>query len=104
MWLVGTVYNFCWEHRALQQIGVVNGQLRVVGQTPAMAAGLTDHCWTMVEFLRYAVPLPLWTPPKRRGGPRNRPRREGHYDHASVWCYHQRHEVLILTDQALALP
>lgn len=69
MWLVGTVYNFCWEHRTLQQIGVVNGQLRVVGQTPAMAAGLTDHCWTMGEFLRYAVPLPPWTAPKRRGRP-----------------------------------
>jgi len=69
MWLVGTMYNFCWEHRALRQIGLVNGQLRVCGQTPAMAAGLTDHCWTMAEFLRYAVPLPPWVPPKRRGRP-----------------------------------
>ncbi len=69
MWLVGTLYNFCWEHRTLQQIGVVNGHLRRVGQTPAMAAGLTDHCWTTAEFLRYAVPLPPWVPPKRRGRP-----------------------------------
>ena len=69
LWLVGTVYNFCWEHHALQQVGVVNGQLRMVGQTPAMAAGLTDHRWTMGELLRYAVPLPLWIPPKRRGRP-----------------------------------
>ena len=69
MWLVGTVYNFCWEHRTLQQVGVVNGQLALVGQTPAMAAGLTDHRWTMVEFLRYAVPLPPWIAPKRRGRP-----------------------------------
>ncbi len=69
MWLVGTLYNFCWEQRTLQQIGVVNGHLRRVGQTPAMAAGLTDHCWTTAEFLRYAVPLPPWVPPKRRGRP-----------------------------------
>lgn len=69
MWLVGTVYNFCWEHAALQQIAVVNGRLARVGQTPAMAAGLTDHCWTMTEFLRYQVPLPPWIPPKRRGRP-----------------------------------
>jgi hypothetical protein len=72
MWLVGTVYNFCWEHRSLQQIGLVNGQLGVCGQTPAMAAGLTDHCWTMSEFLRYQVPLPPWVPPKRRGRPPKR--------------------------------
>jgi hypothetical protein len=69
MWLVGTVYNFCWAHRTLQQLGIVQGQLHRVGQTPAMAAGLTDHCWTLAEFLCYAVPLPLWVPPKRRGRP-----------------------------------
>lgn len=32
MWLVGTVYNFVWEHRSLGE-----------GRTPAMAARLTDH-------------------------------------------------------------
>lgn len=69
MWLVGTAYNLCWEHRALQQVGLVKGQLQMVGQTPAMAAGLTNHRWTMVELLRYRVPPPLWVPPKRRGRP-----------------------------------
>ena len=69
MWLVGTLYNFWWNHRALQQIGIVHGQLRVVGRTPAMAAGLSDHRWTMLEFLRYQVPLPPWIAPKRRGRP-----------------------------------
>jgi transposase-like protein len=69
MWLVGSLYNWCWEHRALQQVGVVHGHLQVIGQTPAMAAGLTDHRWSVVEFLRYQVPPPPWTPPKRRGRP-----------------------------------
>lgn len=69
MWLVGGFYNWCWEHRALRQLGLVHGQLQGIGQTPAMAAGLTDHRWSVSEFLRYAVPLPAWTPPKRRGRP-----------------------------------
>jgi transposase-like protein len=69
MWLVGGLYNFCWQHRALQQIGVVAGHLQRIGQTPAMAAGLTDHCWSVAEFLCYPVPPPPWIPPKRRGRP-----------------------------------
>jgi len=54
MWLVGTVYNFACAHRSLN------------GQTPAQAAGLTDHRWTMVELLAYRVPLAAV---KRRGRP-----------------------------------
>ncbi len=69
MWLVGGLYNWCWEHRTLQQVGIVGSQLRRVGQTPAMAAGLTDHRWSVLEFLHYAVPLPTWEAPKRRGRP-----------------------------------
>jgi hypothetical protein len=41
-------------------------------RTPAMAAGLTDHPWTMEELLRYQVPPARWVappPPKRRGRP-----------------------------------
>jgi hypothetical protein len=34
-----------------------------------MAAGITDHCWTMHELLSFPVPLPRWAPPKRRGCP-----------------------------------
>ena len=37
--------------------------------TPAMAAGITDHCWTMQELLSFHVPLPRWVPPKQRGRP-----------------------------------
>lgn len=52
MWLAGTTYNLLWEHRSVAE-----------GRTPAMAAGLTDHRWSMEELLRYPVPpaqLPRW--------------------------------------------
>jgi hypothetical protein len=61
MYLIGTVYNFCTPHTSLAQAG---GKT-----TPAMAAGITDHCWSMPELLSYHVPPPRWTPPKHRGRP-----------------------------------
>jgi transposase-like protein len=60
MFVVGTVYNFCTPHESLHA-----GQKT----TPAMAAGITDHCWTMQELLSFHVPLPRWAPPKQRGRP-----------------------------------
>ena len=60
MFVVGTVYNLCTPHASLHA-----GQKT----TPAMAAGITDHCWTMHELLSFQVPLPRWSPPKRRGRP-----------------------------------
>jgi len=60
MFLVGTVYNFCTPHESLHPMQKT---------TPAMAAGLTDHCWTMHELLSLHVPPPRWTPPKQRGRP-----------------------------------
>lgn len=45
MWLVGTTYNLLWRHRSLGE-----------GRTPAMAAFLTDHCWSMEELLSFQVP------------------------------------------------
>ena len=61
MYLIGTVYNFCTPHASL----VYGGDKT----TPAMAAGLTDHCWSVRELLSYHVPPPCWTPPKQRGRP-----------------------------------
>jgi IS1 family transposase len=52
MWLVGVTYNLLWRHRSLRE-----------ERTPAMAAGLTDHRWSMEELLSYPVPpaeLPRW--------------------------------------------
>ena len=60
MFLVGTVYNFCTPHVSLSHTRKT---------TPAMAAGITDHCWTMHELLALHVPLSRWAPPKRRGRP-----------------------------------
>src|SRR5256884_7099281 len=60
MYLIGTVYNFCTPHASLSDAGVT---------TPAMATGLTDHCWTVRELLSFHVPLSRWAPPKRRGRP-----------------------------------
>jgi IS1 family transposase len=53
-------YNFCWCVRTLREkIGPRNYRQR----TPAMAAGLTDHVWSLEEWLlfpcnnRYKMPL-----------------------------------------------
>jgi transposase-like protein/IS1 family transposase len=59
MYLIGTVYNFCTPHASLTHSSG--------GTTPAMAASITDHCWTVRELLSFPVPPPRWTPPSRRG-------------------------------------
>lgn len=56
MWLIGTLYNFCTPHASLAD-----------GQTPAMAAGITDHCWSVDEMLHYHVPPSPWRSPKKWG-------------------------------------
>lgn len=68
MYLVGTIYNFCTEHHSLRLPGLVGGH-KWLYQTPAMAAGITDHCWTVNELMWCRVPPPPWSPPKRRGRP-----------------------------------
>lgn len=68
MYLVGTIYNFCTDHRSLRLPGLVGGH-KWLYQTPAMAAGITNHCWTVEELLSFHVPPPPWSPPKRRGRP-----------------------------------
>jgi transposase-like protein len=61
MYLIGTVYNFCTPHASLAHAGR--------GTTPAMAAGITAHCWSVRELLSCHVPPPRWTPPTPRGRP-----------------------------------
>lgn len=68
MYLVGTVYNFCTYHASLHLAAHATG-MAATNRTPAMAAGITDHCWTVRELLAFHVPPPRWTPPKRRGRP-----------------------------------
>jgi hypothetical protein len=55
MYVIGSTYNFCWAHHELstsKQFGYPC--------TPAMAAGLTDHIWSVSELLRFKVaPAPM---------------------------------------------
>ena len=69
LYLIGTVYNFCTNHESLRLPLYVGSAERRhwVLRTPAMAAGITQHCWSVQELLAYRVPSPRWTPPKRRG-------------------------------------
>ena len=69
MYLVGCAYNFCWVHESLRVAGLAGSPRKWQERTPAMAAGLTDHCWSLAELLHYQVPLPAWVAPKRRGRP-----------------------------------
>jgi transposase-like protein len=50
MYLVGCVYNFCTEHRSLRK-AVAGGPTKWQQRTPAMAAGWTDHVWSVRELL-----------------------------------------------------
>ena len=65
MWLVGTVYNLCRTHRSLRLPCSGTAERRWVERTPAQAAGLTDHRWSLHELLSFTV-LPA-APLKRRG-------------------------------------
>jgi hypothetical protein len=56
-------YNFCLPHASLRQplpqLIATNGTgsaQRWRPCTPAMAAGLTDHVWSLQEVLRFRVP------------------------------------------------
>lgn len=52
MWLVGGCYNFCWAHRSLRRLSAgykeePGDHHRWLESTPAQAAGLTDHRWSV---------------------------------------------------------
>ena len=70
MFLVGTVYNFCTYHDSLAlELLISPRRRRWLRRTPAIAAGLTDHCWSVAELLHFKVPPSPFVPPKRRGRP-----------------------------------
>ncbi len=48
-------YNFCWPVRSLHVKGPDG---RRVERTPAMAAGLSDHIWTIREWASYPARVP----------------------------------------------
>ena len=73
MCLVGCVYNLCNGHASLRlPLWISQRRCHWVQRTPAMAAGLTDHRWSVLELLTFKVPPPPFVPPKRRGGPPKR--------------------------------
>jgi len=62
-------YNFCLPHASLRQPRPQPEPTNGTGSaklwrpwTPAMAAGLTDHVWSLKEVLLYRVPP--WPPPQ----------------------------------------
>jgi IS1 family transposase len=48
-------YNFCWPVRTLRK---KIGYRRYQQRTPAMVAGLTDHVWSLQEWLAFPVCQP----------------------------------------------
>ena len=68
MYLMGTVDNFCTPHESWRWAKTAAGEAGAE-RTPAMAAGITDQCWSVRELLSFHVPPPCWIPPKRRGRP-----------------------------------
>jgi transposase-like protein len=51
MYLTGCVCNFCSEHRSLR-LQMKQGK-KWLSRTPAMAAGCTDHVWSIRELLEF---------------------------------------------------
>lgn len=73
MFIVGCLYNLCTYHDTLRvAFHLAKGGQRWLQRTPAIAAGLTDHRWTIDELFNFKVPPPRWTPPQRRGRPSQR--------------------------------
>lgn len=62
MYLIGCSYNFCFPHHELSKAKHKGSPC-----TPAMAAGLTDHIWSIWELLSYRMAPPPWVPSKQPG-------------------------------------
>lgn len=67
MYLVGCFYNFCCYHEGLRLRCDEGSSVKWYERTPAMAAGLSEYRWTMMELLWFKIPLSVWVAPKRRG-------------------------------------
>ena len=58
MYLLGCVYNWCTPHQSLSHKEAC---------TPAMAAGLTTHVWSLSELLCFRIAPAPFVPQKKRG-------------------------------------
>lgn len=59
MYLIGCTYNFCFAHHELSKAKHFG-----FACTPAMAAGLTDHLWTVQEVVTYKIAPAPWVEPR----------------------------------------
>jgi transposase-like protein len=66
MSVIGTVDHLCTPHARLG-LGRSLAGIPGVERTPALAAGLTDQCWTVRELLSFHVPPPAGYHPSRAG-------------------------------------
>jgi IS1 family transposase len=67
MYLIGCTYNFCFPHHELSTAKHFG-----YACTPAMAAGLADHIWTVQEVVTYKIAPAPWVEPQ----PARRPRKK----------------------------
>jgi len=68
MFVVGCIYNFCDFHHSLRlPIWLSRNNKRWVQRTPAMAAALTDHQWSIDELFWFRIPPQPWSPMPTRG-------------------------------------
>ena len=68
MFALGCVYNFCDFHHSLRlRLSVGRRGFRWVQRTPALAAGLTDHPWTLYELFTHKTPPRPWIKKQGRG-------------------------------------
>lgn len=69
MYLIGCTYTFCFPHHELSKPTHFGSAC-----TPAMAAGVTDHSWTVQQVLTYKIAPPPWVEPRRPGRARKQVR------------------------------
>jgi len=60
MYLIGCTYNLCFAHHELSHARHFGFPC-----TPAMAAGVTEHIWSIEEVLTYKMAPAPWVAPKR---------------------------------------
>jgi len=53
------IYNFCRHNRGLTIKTCSHSRTRLTHRAPAMASGITDHIWTVEEFVRYQACPPV---------------------------------------------
>jgi hypothetical protein len=69
VYVLRCMYNLCTYHDSLRQpFYLAKGGQRWLRRTPAIAAGLTDHRWTVGGLFNFRVPPAPWPPPNGAGG------------------------------------